>query len=76
MLQNAPIGAQHKRVATHFEYNTDLTTVYFNPSHQGPNDFTACQRVRRVHSLLDSFRKILELTNDRMQFAAQCLLIG
>jgi DDE superfamily endonuclease len=68
MLQNAPIGARHKRAVPNFEYNIDLSLVYFDPSHHGSNDFTSREQVRRSQTLLHSFGELLELPNNQMQF--------
>ena len=68
VLQNAPIGARHKRAVPNFEYNIDLSLVYFDPSHHGSNDFTSREQVRRSQTLLHSCGELLELPNNQMQF--------
>ena len=41
MLQNAPIGALHKRVRAYAEHHIHLIFRDFDPLHQGTNDLPA-----------------------------------
>jgi len=60
MLQNAPIGASHKRVRRHAEHDVHLSLVDFDAADERPYDLAAGQPIGGFESVLHLSGEVLE----------------
>ena len=65
MLQNAPIGALHKRVGAYPEHDIHLLFPDFDPFHEGPNDLAPLQPIGSGESLSYLDGKCVQSSNNQ-----------
>ena len=71
MLQNAPIGALHKRVRAYPEHHIHLLFPDFDPFHQRSNDLAPLQPIRPGEPVPHLLRKRVEASNNQPEFVLQ-----
>ncbi len=71
MLQNAPIGALHKRIRAYPEHDVDLLFPDFDPLHQGTNDLAPLQPIGSGESISYLRGKRVQPSNNQPELVLQ-----